>query len=844
MRPQAPVRRNACLLAATLVLLIAGGTAAQEPDPIEAQPFEQRAEPRVDKRLQRDEAIGALDSRHQQWLASVNGLITVAELDYFLGLDADYRRDAFMEAFWDPRDPDRATRGNELRERWQELRDSSGGVVGTRDARVMAYLLNGPPGRWSLPDGRPVGRCFARSRELEIWFYGASELTPRRFVLIFYQAGSQSPYEAWIPGKNMRAIQRSQLPSRDIGLMCADELMDYAQRHLQNTSNYEMLVEDLMTPPTPSPEWLASFRASTAELPTGAETFPATFELDFPARNQSRTALQVLVRVPLSEAPGRNFDGELFHNFQVIGEVIRDGRLFEGFRYRFEGPTPPETSEVPIGFTRFVRPGAVMLKVLVEDVFGNRFAHFSRVVDVPSPEGLPSLARAISQAEPSEGDSLRLIVPGGEMHSGMVRFQTRARGELDKVTFFLDDRPVITKRKAPYSIELNLGDVPAAHRVRVVGYRGDEEVASDQVWLNQGAQRFRVRMIEPRPGGIYPGSLTARIEVDTPDGGPPERLELWLGEDLLATLHEPPFEQSILLPSADLAVVRAVAYLADGTSAEDVALVNHTDFATEIRVQLVEVHTLVLDSSGQAIDGLTQEDFRVLEDGVPQQIERFELARDQELHAALLMDRSISMDPHLDRVAQAALGFADATLEGGDRIAVLSFADDHSVDSGFSGGSTQVERALAGLDADGRTALYDSVVQSLNYFDGVRGQKSLVLFSDGQDETSRLTLDNALESAGAAGVTIFSVALAESYKDKEARRALRRLAEETGGAAFFLDSLDQIDEVYAAVLDQLRSSYLLAYQSTSEKHEAELREIRVEVDRRGVEVRAMSGYYP
>ena len=82
---------------------------------------------------------------------------------------------------------------------------------------------------------------------------------------------------------------------------------------------------------------------------------------------------------------------------------------------------------------------------------------------------------------------------------------------------------MVSKRRPPYSVELNLGPTPEPHRVRVVGMVGDQEVATDQIWLNQGAQRFRVELIEPRVGGIYPGSLTARVEVQTPDGQPPSR---------------------------------------------------------------------------------------------------------------------------------------------------------------------------------------------------------------------------------------------------------------------------------------------------------------------------------
>ena len=105
-------------------------------------------------------AVQALPPKYRLWIQRVAGLMTRAELDYFLSLRQDYRRDAFMEAFWQPRDPDPLTPVNELRRRWQQYLDSAGEIP-YADPRFTTYLLNGPPGRFTLPDGRPVARCFS-----------------------------------------------------------------------------------------------------------------------------------------------------------------------------------------------------------------------------------------------------------------------------------------------------------------------------------------------------------------------------------------------------------------------------------------------------------------------------------------------------------------------------------------------------------------------------------------------------------------------------------------------------------------------------------------------------------
>jgi VWFA-related protein len=795
-------------------------------------------------------AVNSLAPRYRQWVYQVAGLISEAELEYFLDIQEDYRRDAFMEAFWRPRDPDPTTAVNELRARWQNWVAQAGAQgLPYGDPRFVVLLLNGPPGRYSLSNGQPVSRCFSRNRELEIWFYGNSERTSSSFIVIFFKPGAQAPYEIWNTGANMRAVPRSGgLPTTDINLLCADDLLRYALREISNQAGYERLIEEITSPSIPSLEWLATFSGSTTDLPAGAQTLAVPYEISHPTRNQSRTALQVLLRVPLDKAPGRVFDGQRFHDFRVRGEVIRDGRLFESFQYHFEGPTPEGATEIPVGFTRYLRPGEATLRVLLEDVFGGQYAQFVRDLDVPSPEGLPTAARpqlaGVGDAA-SSGPSIRLLPPSGSIHTGMVRFRTRANGSFDKVAFFLDGRQVISKRRPPYSVELNLGEAPAPHSVRAVAYRGDEEISTDQLWLNQGNQRFLVRFLEPRSGGLYPGGLTARVQVDTPDGQPPQRVELMVNDEVVATLGEGPWEQRLSLGDDRATVVRAVAYLADGTSAEDAVLVNSSDFGEQLSVELVEVYAVVLDGRGRPVTGLERNAFRVLENGTPQTLQRFEETADAPIHAALLIDRSSSMEAHLPAVSEAAFSFADDALVGDDdRIAVLSFAEEATIDSGFTDSRGQVERALAGLDALGGTGLYDAVVQGLNYFQGITGQNALVLFSDGRDEGSQLRLEQAVEGARRAGVTIYAIGLESSFQSRDDRRALEDLAEDTGGRALFLADLAGLQGAYDEILAELRSRYLLAYQSTSDEPQTQFRTIRVEVDERGTSVRTRRGYFP
>jgi len=419
----------------------------------------------------------------------------------------------------------------------------------------------------------------------------------------------------------------------------------------------------------------------------------------------------------------------------------------------------------------------------------------------------------------------------------------RPRGSFDKVTFYVDDKPQLHRRRPPYTAELQLGKEVAPHRIRVVGFLGDREAATDQIWINQGAQRFRVQLIEPRAGGIYPGSVMARVDVQTPDGRPPRDVEIFLNDLLLATLDSPPYSYLVQLEGAAAAVVRAVAHLGDGAVAEDAVLINGSGFGETIEVRLVELQVSVTNPEGAATLGLERSQFKVFEDGVEQTIIRFEEAIEAPVHIGLLLDRSASMKPHLDLVTDAATSFAAAALTSPkDRVSVLSFADDVVVDTGFTASPGQVERALAGLVANGGTALYDSLAHALATFDGVRGHSALVLFTDGRDEGSRLGYEEVLATARRSGATIYIVALAEAFEQKEDRRLLEQLADETGGRSVFIEDLDTLQAEYASILTDLRSRYLLAYEPPAGSPDTDYHALQVRVDAERTRVHTRLGY--
>ncbi len=836
-RRRRPDRPAPGLLTGLLILGLLGGSWSRAAG---AQSSEQT--PAQESRTQSLRAA-VLDPRYADWLRSVQGLISTPEEELFLSLQQDYRRDQFIQAFWSVRDPDPRTPVNELKRRWDETVRAGNLGFEAGDPRLLVYLLNGEPGRWNLPNGRSVARCFAKRGELEIWFYNGSERTARQFVVIFQRRAKSQPYEIWVPGMPVRPTQRGGLPTRNVEALCADDLFGYATAHISRTASYDQLIEEVTSAPQPSAEWLAVFAAGTTSLPDDAEIFEVDHEISFPDRRQSRTGVRLILDIDREVAPGRIFEETVFHHFLVTGEILREGSLFESFRYRFDGPTPPEAASIPLGLTRYLRPGDWQLRVKVEDVFANRFAQIVSDLTVPSPEGRPEPA-APSRETPIEGPNIELSVPAGDVLTGLTRFRATSNVELDKVTFFLDDRPVLSKRRPPYSVELDLGDAAQPHRVRVVGIRDEEELVTDQVWLNQGAQRFRVRLIEPRPGGIYPGSLTARVDVETPDGTAPESVDIYLDTQKVASLEEPPYLVGLRFSSGRPAVIRAVATLEDGTTSEDAVVIGTAELDERIAVRLVQVPAAVTDADGTPIQGLELADFTVREDGSPMDIQSVEWSADLPLSVALLVDRSSSIAPHIAGIRAAAETLASSTMaDETSQLAVLSFADRATIDSPLSGDLTDKLRILAGLQPLGRTALWDALTVALNHLEGASSTPVVVLFTDGEDEISQVTLDQVVATATTSSATVYAVAPRDTLPDRATRRGLQRLAETTGGELILLDDLAGLETAFEQVLSQLRSRYLITVRSSAAEGSGP-RQLDVDVNVRGAEVTARSSYSP
>jgi Ca-activated chloride channel family protein len=433
------------------------------------------------------------------------------------------------------------------------------------------------------------------------------------------------------------------------------------------------------------------------------------------------------------------------------------------------------------------------------------------------------------------------------MQSGLIRFDTLITGSgVEEVLFALDGKPLLRKNRPPFSVELDLGEVPRTRTLRATALdSAGNELAFDELLINASSHRFAIRLVEPRRGHRYSQSLRAEALVELPEGAALDRVEFYLNETLVATVYQEPYTQPILLPpDGTIAYVRALAYQADGNSTEDLVFVNAPENLEEVEVQFVEVYTTVLDRQKHPVGDLAREEFTVLEDDVAQDLVRFERLESLPFHVAVLLDTSASMESSLGEARAAALKLFEEAITPKDRAALIPFNDRPVLAVKLTNRIADLAGGLAGLKAERGTSLYDAVVFSLFYFNGVKGQRAILLLSDGKDENSRFTFEQTLDFSRRAGVAIYTVGLDIPRSEFETRKILKSLAEETGGRSFFVKEALELGPIYEAIQKELRARYLLAYQSSNTSLDQKFRSIEVKLARPGLEPKAMRGYYP
>lgn len=267
-------------------------------------------------------------------------------------------------------------------------------------------------------------------------------------------------------------------------------------------------------------------------------------------------------------------------------------------------------------------------------------------------------------------------------------------------------------------------------------------------------------------------------------------------------------------------------------------------------VNLVNVTMSVTDKKNRPAIMMTKDDFKLFEDGRAQTIEYFSRETDLALRIGLLIDTSNSIRERLQFEQRAAIDFLTDTIRRGkDQAFVEGFDMEPLVVQDYTDNVEKLADAIRGLKAGGVTSLYDAIYYSckdkLYFFPPPEPylRRMMIVISDGVDNRSVHSRDEALSMAQRAEVTIFAISTNRSGAEERGDKVLKYLAEQTGGKAFFPFDASELAESFRKISSDLRTQYLLSYVSTNTARDGTFRNISVLPVDRNFHVRAKSGYF-
>jgi len=268
-------------------------------------------------------------------------------------------------------------------------------------------------------------------------------------------------------------------------------------------------------------------------------------------------------------------------------------------------------------------------------------------------------------------------------------------------------------------------------------------------------------------------------------------------------------------------------------------------------VDLVHFPVVVTDKQGSPITGLTADDFEIKESGKPQTIKFFAAGdplAELPLHLGFLLDTSGSMEEDLKDVRTAAVKFLNA-IDQAEDITLVDFDTEVRM-ARYSG--TEYPRLIERIrqrKADGMTALYDAIGVYLSGTAEQIGQKVLIMYTDGGDTRSTLTMNEVLDLLRASDVTVYVVGYLEHQMSSgriNQRMELTRFAAMTGGLALFPTSLKEVDKMYEKIEREIAARYSLGYTSTDDRWDGTWRNVEIRLKRpdlKGAKLRTRDGYF-
>jgi VWFA-related protein len=360
------------------------------------------------------------------------------------------------------------------------------------------------------------------------------------------------------------------------------------------------------------------------------------------------------------------------------------------------------------------------------------------------------------------------------------------------------------------------------------------------------AEDIDVRFISPKHDDIWIGVKKIEVRVT---GVKPERLKsvaVYLDGKLVKEFNSPPYRLDYDFGQVPgNRKLEVVVLPGNRRSLRKEIQSYHLDDSQEVNVLQVVVPVAVTDKRGNYVSNLKKEDFIILEDGVPQDISYFSKSGKSTFHLCLLIDISSSMKDKIQKVKEVAREFLKQLMSKNDKSIIVFFNHEVFEDSDFTGNFNEMDNALSIAFPYGATALYDAVAYAVKLMKPIIGHNIIILFSDGEDNSSAIDPYTLINIVKRSNSVIYSIGKKKYMNEYDQyQELLRKISFSSGGITFFLDDVQDVQKTYRKIRKDIQAKFLIRFSPGDKRKRSRFRKITVKLrNKRGYKVRTMKGYY-
>lgn len=366
--------------------------------------------------------------------------------------------------------------------------------------------------------------------------------------------------------------------------------------------------------------------------------------------------------------------------------------------------------------------------------------------------------------------------------------------------------------------------------------------------FSEEAASSRIKFLAPQEDRIWVGVKRIAVELQDIDPATLWSVSIYLDGMLIKEFKSPPYSFKYNFgPAPKNRTLEVLASSRDHhTKLRHTIRSYYIDDSHTVNVLQVVVPVVVTDRKGNYISGLKKDDFILLEDNVPQDISYLSTSGKSTFHLVMLIDISSSMKNKMAQVKNIARLFLKQLMLKDDKAIVVFFNHDVFEDSDFTSDMNELFNSISIAFPFGATALYDAIAYSVRLLKSIIGQNIIILFSDGEDNSSAIDPYTLMKIVERSNSVIYSIGTTSVVENRylQYQDLLGKIASSSGGMTFFFKSVSDIEALYKKIRHDIRAKYVLQFAPKSYKKENRFRKITIKLKNyKRYKVRTMKGYF-